>query len=264
MLDVGIVGFGAIGRVVASELAGSKSCRVSSILVRATAQPDVPAGAVVATSVHDLLASRPSLVAECAGQGAVRELGEQILAAGADLMIISTGALADQETHERLEAAARAGGSRMLLPAGATAGMDGLTALRAGGLTRVKYTSTKPPRAWKGTKAEQLVELDALTAPTVFFEGTAREAAQSFPKNANLAATIALAGIGLDRTEVALVASPAATANAGRIEAEGVLGGLTVETRGRPSETNPKTSAVTAFSIVAALESRQATLVLPA
>lgn len=264
MLDVGIVGFGAIGKVVARELAASTACRVSSILVRPTARPEVPEGAVLATSVDELLASEPALVAECAGQGAVRQYGGQILAAGVDLMIISTGALADEATYERLQAAARAGGSRMLLPAGATAGMDGLSALRAGGLTRVRYTSTKPPGAWKGTEAEQLVELGALTEPTVFYEGPAREAAQTFPKNANLAATIALAGIGLDKTEIALVANPAASGNTGRIEAEGLLGGLTVETWGEPSETNPKTSAVTAFSIVAVVESRQATVVLPA
>ena len=261
VLDVGIVGFGAIGKVVARELAASTACRVSSILVRPTARPE---GAVLATSVDELLASEPSLVAECAGQGAVRQYGGQILAAGVDLMIISTGALADEATYERLQAAARAGGSRMLLPAGATAGMDGLSALRAGGLTRVRYTSTKPPGAWKGTEAEQLVELGALTEPTVFYEGPAREAAQTFPKNANLAATIALAGIGLDKTEIALVANPAASGNTGRIEAEGLLGGLTAEIWGEPSETNPKTAAVTAFSIVAAVESRQATVVLPA
>ena len=264
VLDVGIVGFGAIGQVVARELAAGTACRVASILVRPTARPEFPEGTVPGTSVDELLASELSLVAECAGQGAVRQYGEQILAAGVDLMIISTGALADEATYERLQAAARAGGSRMLLPAGATAGMDGLSALRAGGLTRVRYTSTKPPGAWKGTEAEQLIELDALTEPTVFYEGPAREAAQSFPKNANLAATIALAGIGLDKTEIALVANPAASGNRGRIEAEGLLGGLTVETWGEPSETNPKTSAVTAFSIVAAVESRQAAVALPA
>ena len=240
VLDVGIVGFGAIGQVVARELAAGTACRVASILVRPTARPEFPEGTVPATSVDELLASELSLVAECAGQGAVRQYGEQILAAGVDLMIISTGALADEATYERLQAAARAGGSRMLLPAGATAGMDGLSALR------------------------QLIELDALTEPTVFYEGPAREAAQSFPKNANLAATIALAGIGLDKTEIALVANPAASGNRGRIEAEGLLGGLTVETWGEPSETNPKTSAVTAFSIVAAVESRQAAVALPA
>ena len=264
MLELGIIGFDAIGRVVAGELTGSNSYRVASILVRPGTQPDVPDGAEAVTSVENLLASSPALVAECAGQPAVEEFGEQVLAAGADLMLISTGALADKATHGRLEAAARAGGSRMLLPVGATAGMDGLTALRASGLRRVTYRSTKPPGAWKGTKAEQLVDLDALIEPTVFYEGSAREAARGFPKNANVAATVALAGIGLDRTEVELVADPTATGNAGRIEAEGTLGALIVETRGTPTDTNPKTSAVTAYSMVASLESRQSTLVLPA
>ena len=122
---------------------------------------------------------------------AVRDHGAEVLRAdaGIDLMVISTGALADDETHGRLLAAARRGGSRMLLPAGAIAGIDGLVALRAGGLTGVRYTSVKPPAAWRGTLAEELVDLSTLDQPVAFFEGSARDAAQSYPKNANLAAT---------------------------------------------------------------------------
>ena len=126
--------------------------------------------------------------------------------AAADLMVISTGALADDAVRARLRAAADASGHRMLLPSGAIAGLDGLGALRIGGLTRVTYTSTKPPAAWRGTPAAEEHDLDNLQERRVIFSGAAADAARLYPKNANLAATVALAGLGLHQTQIKLVA----------------------------------------------------------
>lgn len=94
-------------------------------------------------------------------------------------------------------ATAAQSGSRIIAAAGAIAGLDGLVACRLAGLTRFVYTSTKPPAAWRGTPAEAAADLGALTAPAVVFAGSVREAALAFPMNANLAATVALAGMEL-------------------------------------------------------------------
>ncbi len=196
----------------------------------------------------------PNLVVECAGQGAVEQYAEDVLLAGIDLMVISTGALADDGTRARLMAAAERTGARIILPSGAVAGIDGLMAHRIGGLKSVRYTSTKPPYAWKGTPAEDEFDLDGITERCVIFTGPAHEAARRYPKNANLAATVALAGLGMKKTEIRLVADPAVTPNnVGRIDAEGTYGTLTVECRGLPAPSNPKTSATTALSVVHAI-----------
>jgi aspartate dehydrogenase len=126
----------------------------------------------------------------------------------------------------------------------------------------VSYTSAKPPDAWRGTPAERRFDLGRLDGPTVIFKGTAREAARLYPKNANLAATVALAGRGLDETVIVLVADPGLKENVGRIEAEGTFGRLSLECRGPQAPDNPKTSAVTAFSIVHAIENQARTLVI--
>ena len=257
---VALIGYGAIGQVVASEI------EVVAVLVRSGREESVRGalpGVAVVTSVDDLNAEAPDLVVECAGQQAVREYGEAVLSRGTELMVISTGAFAEQALLDHLCDVARRTGCRILLPSGATAGLDGLLALREGGLDSVRYISSKPPHAWLDTPAEHAFELDALSRPTVIYSGPAHEAARLYPKNANLAVTIALAGVGLKRTQVDLVANPELTGNVGRIEASGRLGELTMTMAGRAAPDNPKTSLVTAYSIVHALRSGRTVMALP-
>jgi aspartate dehydrogenase len=120
----------------------------------------------------------------------------------------------------------------------------------------------KPPLAWRGSPAEKSCDLDRLTTRTTLFAGTAREAALAFPENANVAATIALAGLGLDATRVELVADPAARRNLHEIDAEGETGELHLEIRGLASVRNPKTSALTALSVARALVNEAAAIVI--
>jgi aspartate dehydrogenase len=141
-------------------------------------------------------------------------------------------------------------------------GIDAIAAMRLGGLTSVRYRSRKPPLAWRGSPAERLVDLGKLTERTVLYKGTAGEAALLYPQNANVAATVALAGLGFDATDVELVADPAAPGNIHEIEAEGTAGRFAIQLQGKPSRTNPKTSALAALSVARALLNEQARIVL--
>ncbi|MEJ0067885.1 MAG: aspartate dehydrogenase [Pseudomonadota bacterium] len=209
------------------------------------------------TSV-DALATRPDLAVECAGHGGVAEHGPALLRRGIDLVVSSVGALADPALHEALRAAAAAGRAKLLLIAGAVGGIDALGAARVGGLDRVCYISRKPPLSWRGTPAEQVADLASLTAPTELYAGPADAAARLYPQNANVAATIALAGLGFARTEVRLIADPVATGNIHQIEAAGAFGSFTVEMRGKPLAANPKTSMLAALSVVRTIRNRAA------
>ncbi len=262
-----IIGLGAIGRMIVDGLAGDESpVRLTGVAVRparaAEARAELASDIAVFTSAEEVIAARPDMVVECAGQAALRQYGESVLAAGLDLMVVATGALADGDYRVRLMAAAEKGGARLHVPAGATAGLDGLGALKAGGLDKVTYVSTKPSHAWKGTPAEQAFDLDSLGESTVIYEGRAEAAALDYPQNANLAATIALAGAGFDNTFVRLVADPHAEVNCGRIEAEGKFGHMIMEMRGKPMASNPKTSAVTALSLIYALNKEKSRFVI--
>lgn len=210
----------------------------------------------------DQCAERPDLVLECAGQAGVREHGEAILRRGLNLAVISVGALADQALRNRLEAAAQAGGGRLILLSGAIAGIDGLAAAREGGLDEVTYESCKAPKSWKGSHAEKLIDLDTVNEKTVFYEGKAEEAARLFPANANVAATVGLAGIGLEATTVKLSVDPHTTTNTHRIYARGRFGEFHIELNGRPLEHNPKTSTLAALSVVRACRQALAPIVI--
>lgn len=107
----------------------------------------------------------PDLVLECASQQAVAQYGEAILARGWHLAVISTGALADSALEQRLYQA----GGRLTLLAGAVAGIDGLAAAKEGGLERVTYQSRKSPASWRGSYAEMLIDLNAVSEAKIFF-----------------------------------------------------------------------------------------------
>jgi aspartate dehydrogenase len=264
--QVALIGFGAIGRTVFRGLAESGAAYVAAVLVRpnhtAEAHAELDGVTRVATSCGELFELELDLVAECAGHEAVRQYGEEIVSHGIDFLVVATGAFADTGLLDRLTDVADSSGARLLIPAGAIAGIDGVTALRRAGLTSLLYASAKPPRAWRGTLAEHAVDLDSLTERTAFFRGSARDAARLYPQNANLAATVALAGLGFDDTEIELVADPALTENVGRIRAEGRLGWLDLELGGAAMPDNPKTSAITAYSVLQAIENRASTIVL--
>jgi aspartate dehydrogenase len=217
---------------------------------------------VVRTEIAELLGDAPDVVAECASHSAVANFGPPILESGCDLIVISIGAIADDTLRARLEEAAGRGGCRLLLPPGAVGGIDALAAARLSGLKQVIYTGRKPPKAWRGTPAEALLDLEALQAPQVFFEGSARSAARDYPLNANVAATLALAGIGFEQTQVRLVADPGITANVHEFTVSSACGEFNIRLEGRASATNPKTSLMAGYSLARELLNRTRVVVI--
>ena len=150
MLNVALIGFGAITQEVLKHIKPGSGVNLSGLIVREGRVEEVrkalPASMEVASKI-DGLGTTPDLICECAGHAAVAEFGEEALKRGIDFLVISIGALANAEMRNRLEAAAKAGNAKLILPAGAVAGADALTAARVGGLERVTYTSRKPPGA---------------------------------------------------------------------------------------------------------------------
>ena len=93
-----------------------------------------------------------------------------------------------------------------------------------------------------------------MAEPRRVFSGTAREAARGFPAKVNVAAALALAGIGPDRTTVEIWADPTVTRNIHRIEVEAAAARLSMQVENVPSAENPRTGRLTPLSVIAALK----------
>jgi aspartate dehydrogenase len=155
--------------------------------------------------------------------------------------------------RESLAAAGTAGRARLITVSGAIGGLDALDAARGSAINAVRYTGRKPPQAWLGTPAAQACDLGAIREATLVFEGSAGDAARLYPKNANVTAAVALAGVGFDKTEVRLMADPSVTRNVHELEVEGNFGRFVIRLENSALPQNARTSWLAALSIEAEL-----------
>lgn len=250
---IAIVGSGAVAQYVAKQFRQEPDLEIVSAVIQKgsehIATTTFGAGVLLIYAV-DQFPVPPDLVLECAGHGGLRAHGEQILASGIDMASVSSGALADEGLHRRLTAAARLGRSQFRIVSGAIGALDALSAASVGGLSTVVYRGRKPPKGWMGSPAEEKLDLENLSEAGIHFSGTARDAALAYPKNANVAASVALAGLGFDKTRVELIADPGISQNIHEVLAEGDFGSLEFRIKGSSLPGNPRSSAIAAMSVV--------------
>jgi aspartate dehydrogenase len=258
---IAVIGCGAVANYAAEHMGGS--ARITAAVIEPgweeRAREVFGDDVAIVHSVGEL-PELPDAVFDCAGHGALRQHGEQVLRSGIDLISVSSGALADQSLFDNLMSAAQDGGAQLKVVSGAIGALDALSAARIGGLDSVVYRGRKPPRGWVGSPAEDKLELGSLAEPAVHFAGSARDAALQYPHNANVAASVALAGIGFDATSAELIADPGISENMHEIIAEGAFGHFEFRISGRPLPGNPKSSALTAMSVVRESHNRVAPL----
>jgi aspartate dehydrogenase len=202
-----------------------------------------------------LLAARPSAVIEAASHEAVREHLVALLDAGVSVVVLSAGALGDDALRKAAEAAAARTGALFYVPSGGIGGLDALKTACLAGVDEVSIQVAKPPAAWKGIAYVEArgIDLDRLDEAKILFEGPAREGVPHFPQNVNIAAVLSLAGIGMDRTRLKVVADPALTLNTHTIRVSGACGRMTLVLENVPAPENPKTSWLACYSTLAAL-----------
>jgi aspartate dehydrogenase len=261
VIRLGMIGYGAIGKhIEAAQKAGQlEDVELVSVLVKR------PRNEGKLTNEPDrFFANKFDAVAECAGHDAVRAHGQRVLEGGADLLVTSVGAFTDTSLFERLLAVAKANGARLILPSAGIGAMDILSSAAVGGLDSVTVTVRKDPSAWKGTAAEEVVDLDTMQFPQTVFDGPVREGARLYPQNVNISAAAAIAGLGLDRPRVVIVADPGISTHIVEVEASGAFGRFSFREEVAVSEENRKTGKLVAMAMVKSVRQLASTLVVAA
>ena len=253
-MRVGAIGFGTIcmrlQQLIAERARGE--AEIVAAIVKDTGKPRPEGSPKIVGTIEELLAERPEVVVEAGGHEALKTYGAQVLRSGVDLLMVSVGAFATPGLLEEITEAARQGNARARVASGAIGALDAISSGAVGGLTRVTHTTRKPPRSLYSPE-----EAARITEVTEVFRGPAREAALKFPENVNVCAAVSLAGIGLDRTEMCIVADPGVERNQHEVLAEGEFGRLRFEIQNIPTE-KPATGRIVAMSMFKELMARRA------
>jgi aspartate dehydrogenase len=259
-MRIALLGAGTIARLVLEHVREEnlRGIEVIAIAGRTARGAGLAAefGCRFTTRFDELLALKPAVILEAASHDAIRAHLVPSLSAGVSMIVLSAGALADDRLRENAESAAAKAGAVLYVPSGGIGGLDALKAACAAGVEEVAIRVAKPPAAWqKIAYVEALgIDLDRLDTAQVLFDGPAREGVPHFPQNVNIAAVLALAGIGFERTRLQVVADPALTHNTHTIRANGKTGQFTVQMENVPSPDNPKTAWLACYSALAAIE----------
>ena len=238
-IKVGLIGCGAIGTVLA-EAIDRKIVVCDELIVFDTdvaksqkLKRSLQFRVKIAGSVEELLSAKPKVVVEAAGQQAVRDYYEKLVASNAQIIIMSTGALLSMNTDD----------PKVHFPAGAIGGLDAIAAAANAGIDEVTITSRKNPKALGKTNTEE----------TIIYEGTAKEAARQFPREMNVAATLALT-VKPVQVKVIVISDPKVTRNTHQINVKWRYGEMYLQFENQPHPDNPHTSALAAWAAIRLLQ----------
>ena len=242
---VGIVGCGAIARTITDfALKENLGVHIKFFYDQDMERAEnlaAHAGGVAVQNVQDML-SYVDLIVEAASPGAVVEIVPKVLESKRDVIIMSLGALMDQDLKHHLEDLARKNHSRIYMPSGAIAGLDGVKSASIGEIREVNLVTRKPPRSLGiSTDTEK-----------VLYDGKASGAVRKFPANINVAAALSIA-CGME-ADVKIVADPKIDRNCHEIHVVGDFGEITTTTQNMSCKTNPKTSLLAAYSVIKLLK----------
>jgi aspartate dehydrogenase len=259
---VAIGGLGAIGLVVAEALdrdpGGARLVAVCAA-DRERARSKISAFQTQPAVVEAGELAQADIVVEAAPAAAFDEIVVPAIEKGRTIVIVSVAALLPRM---HLVDQARRTGARLVVASGALAGLDAIRAAAEGAIENASLETRKSPASLAGAPflQRQGIDVHALTVATCVFKGNALEAAAGFPANANVAAALALAGIGPERTRVEIWADPLVERNTHTVRIDADCARLTLCVESVPSRANPRTSRLAALSVLACIRGMTSSL----
>jgi len=259
-LRIGIAGCGAIGSSLAKEI--NLNFRQNAILAALfdikpkkglLLSKKIAKSAKLCVSNLDSLIKKSDLVIEASSGRAAWEIARKSLSGGRQVMVMSVGGMVGH--LDQLFVLATKFNARVYFPSGAICGIDGLKAANIAGVQRLVLTTRKHPDAFNGVEyVAKNFKLTGLKKDKVLFAGTADQAVKYFPQNVNVAAVLGLAGIGMHKTKVRIIASPSVRKNIHEILIESKAAKIFTRTENILHPQNPKTSYLAVLSAIATLK----------
>ena len=261
---VGIIGYGSIGKEIIAatrrhEIPNAKIVALFDKESTVFNSVDYDTGELHLFSDFDEfynsdIYSNIDIIIECASKGAIKEYGKKIIDSKKDLIVLSVGAFSDEKYLIELQNLSNLNNTKILIPSGAIAGLDSIRSVKKY-LNILTIVTTKNPKSLIGAPyfKSSKIRIDEILKETVLFEGNAVDAIELFPANVNVAVSVALAGIGLVKTQVKIVADPTLSVNKHEIVGEGTFGKIQIVVQNIPSPSNPRTSYLASLSAIECL-----------
>lgn len=265
---ISIIGCGAIGSELAQHVDSNMGKNVTLLslfdirpenaqIVKSKLSHNSP---LIFTNFDEFIKSQSfkdiELVVEAASQNAITSYLNQLILFKKDVLVMSVGAFANSDFFSEVIRNVESNDTNIYVPSGAIAGIDAIKSVK-NSISYVTLTTTKNPNSLKDSPFFKKNNLtgDSIKKRTLIFEGSAIEAVENFPANVNVAALLGLAGIGVEKTKVNVIADPSIRINKHEIKVIGKFGELIVRVKNIPSPTNPKTSYLAVLSVIECLRS---------
>ncbi len=258
-MRIGIIGFGAIGTFIGKNIADNTlhNFTVAKIFdtdtgKNASVKEIFKKDTLFTNDFNEFLNTDMEFVVESASQEAVSKYIPLVVKKGISCLVMSGGALSNQNLLKLLQETASATGAKIHIPSGAISGIDGLSAMKFAGIKQVQLITRKNPRSLSLPPGTQ----------KLIFEGHPEEATRKFPKNINVAMAIALATEHPEKVSVKILSDPDVHTNRHEIIASGNSGTLHIIVDNKPFPENPKTSFLAALSALQILEKIGSNLII--
>jgi aspartate dehydrogenase len=249
-MNIGILGCGTIANIIVNKLIHDDKIHINYFydndIEKAKKLAILTGG--TATLNFDSMVNNVDLVLESASPESVPKYGPKVLNKGKNIIILSIGALMNKSTRKNMEQIAKKNKAKIFAPSGAIIGIDGIKAASIGKIGNVSLTTRKPPQSLGRNVNKQ----------EILFEGKASEAVNKFPLNINVAAALSIA-CNME-VNVKIIIDPNVDKNVHEISVEGDFGEFTTKTKNLPSESNPRTSVLAAYSAIKLLKSLNETI----
>lgn len=254
---IAVIGYGALSKIFLDlfKIHLANDYDINGILIKNQDKRNdaISLGYNTYGNLEELFLDKPDYVAEFASASAIKEYSIEILNKGINLIIVSVGALEDENFYKEIKNAAINSGAEIFVASGAIGGFDLMRTFALDSSAQAKIQTSKSPKSWDGAPYLENITLSK-SNKEIIFQGNAKEAIKGFPKNVNVAVATSIAVSGVENTQVELISVPEAKGNTHKISLESQVAKATIEITAKKDLNNPKSSVITAWSVVALLK----------